>query len=158
MGRLVALLGDEAAIGPAPDLALVEELVQRAAGSGLAVTLRFDGERACLPTAHTEIAYRVVQEGLTNALRYAAGASVRVLVRGDRDGLLVEVANAPTSRERALAGAGMGTGLQGLRERVAANGGTLDAGHLADGGWRVAAWLPKQVPAVAAGRANHPRG
>jgi signal transduction histidine kinase len=157
MGRLVALLGDEAAIGPAPDLALVEELVQRAAGSGLAVTLRFEGEREGLPTAHAEIAYRVVQEGLTNALRYAAGASVRVLVRGDRDGLLVEVANAPTSRERALAGAGMGTGLQGLRERVAAHGGTLHAGRMGDGGWRLAARLPKQVPAVAAG-ANHPRG
>ncbi len=49
MGRLVALLGDEDAIGPAPDLALVEELVARAAGSGLDVTLRLEGEREGLP-------------------------------------------------------------------------------------------------------------
>jgi signal transduction histidine kinase len=81
MGRLVSLLGDEDAIGPAPDLALVEELVARASGSGLDVRLRLEGEREAWPAPLAEVAYRVVQEGLTNALRYAAGASVSVLVR-----------------------------------------------------------------------------
>jgi signal transduction histidine kinase len=148
MGRLVALLGDETAIGPAPDLALVEELVARAAGSGLDVTLRFEGEREGLPASVAEAAYRVVQEGLTNALRYAAGASAAVLVRGGRDELLVEVANTATTGEAALAGAGTGTGLQGLRERVGAVGGTLEAGQAPDGGWLLRARLPLRVSAA----------
>lgn len=149
MGRLVALLGDEDAIGEAPDLALVEELVARAAGSGLDVTLRLEGERDGLPAPLGEAAYHVVQEGLTNALRYAAGAAVHVRLHGDREALLVEVANLPTRAEAALAGAGTGHGLQGLRERVTACGGTLDAGPLPDGGWRLAARLPRHVAAAA---------
>ena len=149
MGRLAALLGDEEAIGPAPDLALVEELVARAAGSGLDVTLRLEGEREGLPAPVAEAAYHVVQEGLTNALRYAAGAAVRVHVRGGREALVVEVANAPAGGERALAGAGTGTGLQGLRERVGVCGGVLEAGPAADGGWRLSARLPRRVTAGA---------
>jgi signal transduction histidine kinase len=149
MGRLVALLGDEGAIGPAPDLALVEELVARAVGSGLDVTLRLEGEREGLPAPIVETAYRVVQEGLTNALRYAAGATVRVLVRGDREALIAEVENARADRERALGGTGTGHGLRGLRERVSACGGTLAAGPTAQDGWRVSARLPRRVPAGA---------
>jgi signal transduction histidine kinase len=149
MGRLVALLGDERVIGPAPDLALVEELVARAAGSGLNVVLRLEGDREGLPAPVGETAFHVVQEGLTNALRYAAGAAVRVRVRGDRKALLVEVANAPTRTEAALAGAGTGTGLQGLRERVGACGGVLETGPTADGGWQLSARLPRTITAPA---------
>jgi signal transduction histidine kinase len=145
MGRLVALLGDADAVGSAPDLALVEELVARASGSGLDVTLRLEGEREGLPIPLVEAAYRVVQEGLTNALRYAAGTAVRVLVRGDWDALVVEVENAPAADEAALAGVGTGTGLQGLRERVGASGGTLAAGPTPAGGWRLSARLPRRV-------------
>jgi signal transduction histidine kinase len=149
MGRLVALLGDEAAVGDAPDLGLVNELVARAAGSGLDVTLRLEGEREGLPALLGETAYHVVQEGLTNALRYAAGAAVRVCVRGDREALVVEVVNRPTRTETALAGIGTGHGLQGLRERVTACGGTLQAGPMIDGGWKLAARLPRHVAAAA---------
>jgi signal transduction histidine kinase len=149
MGRLVALLGDEAAIGPAPDLALVEELVARASGSGLAVTLSLEGEREGLPAEVVEAAYHVVQEGLTNALRYAAGAAVRVRVRGGEDTLLVEVANEPARSDTALAGIGTGTGLQGLRERVDACGGRLRAGPSPDGGWLLAGSLPRRITASA---------
>jgi signal transduction histidine kinase len=150
MGRLVALLGDEHAIGPSPDLTLVEELVARAAGSGLNVTLRLEGEREGLPAALGETAYRVVQEGLTNALRYAAGARVSVRVRGEPAELAVEIENAPGRGAGALASAGTGNGLRGLRERVAAQGGTLRAGPTAGGGWLLAARMPRRVttPAV----------
>jgi signal transduction histidine kinase len=141
MARLVALLGDEEAIGPAPDLALIEELVARSAASGLDVTLRLEGDRDGLPRPAVEVAYRVVQEGLTNALRYAAGAAVTVLVRGEPGVLVVELRNGPARAEPALAGAGSGNGLRGLRERVAACGGTLEAGPTDDGGWRVRARL-----------------
>jgi signal transduction histidine kinase len=149
MGRLVALLGDEHAIGPAPDLALVEELVARAAGSGLEVTLRLEGEREGLPAELVETGYHVVQEGLTNSLRYAAGAAVRVHVHGGREAILVEVANDPAQGETAFAGAGTGTGLQGLRERVGACGGTFEAGPTGAGGWRLSARLPRRVSAAA---------
>lgn len=143
MGRLVALLGDESAVGPAPDLALLDELVALAAGSGLNVTLRLDGEREGLPAGLVEVAYRVVQEGLTNALRYASGAAVSVLVAGQDRELVVEVHNDRTSGETRLAGGGTGNGLRGLRERVTACGGTLAAGPVADG-WRLAARLPRR--------------
>jgi signal transduction histidine kinase len=145
MGRLVALLGDEDAIGPAPDLALVEELVARATGSGLDVTLRLEGEREGLPARVGEAAYRVIQEGLTNALRYASGAPVRVLVRGGATALVVEVANGPAGHEAALVGAGTGNGLRGLRELVGACGGTLEAGPTADGGWQLTATVAVRV-------------
>ena len=144
MGRLVALLGDEPA-GPAPDLALVEELVARAAGSGLDVTLRLEGAVDEVPSATAEAAYRVVQESLTNALRYAAGAAVAVTLRGGDDAIDVEVRNGAAGGEPELQGVGTGNGLGGLRERIDACGGTLDAGPTADGGWRVAARIPRRL-------------
>jgi signal transduction histidine kinase len=79
------------------------------------------------------------------ALRYAAGSAVRVVVRGDRDALVVEVENAAAAEEAALAGAGTGTGLKGLRERVGAGGGTLAAGPTPAGGWRLSVRLPRRI-------------
>jgi signal transduction histidine kinase len=145
MGRLVVLLGDEDAIGPAPDLVLVEELVGRAAGSGLDVTLRLEGEREGLPAPVVELAYRVVQEAMTNALRYASGAPVRVALRGEREALAVEVSNGPAVGDADLAGVGTGNGLRGLRERVGACGGVLEAGPAAGGGWTVRVRLPRRA-------------
>jgi signal transduction histidine kinase len=151
MGRLVALLSDEDAIGPAPDLALVGELVARAAGAGLDVTLRLEGDREGFPPATAQAAYRVVQESLTNAMRYAAGAVVEVVVHGDARGLRVRVRNAAGGRTAELSGAGTGNGLRGLRERVGACHGRVEWGPAADGGWAVEASLPRRVP-VSPGR------
>ena len=107
MGRLVdAARRRTVRSAAAPDLALVEQLVARAAGSGLDVTLRLEGEREGLPAPAVQAACHVVQEGLTNALRYAAGAAVDVLVRGERDALVVSVENAPASHDADLAGVG----------------------------------------------------
>jgi signal transduction histidine kinase len=147
MARLVALLGDEDAIGPAPDLALVEELVARAAGSGLDVTLRLEGEREGLPAPLVQAAYRVVQEGLTNALRYASGAAVSVALNGRADELLVEVGNGPAAGDATLAGTGTGNGIRGLRELVGGYGGAVDAGPTPEGGWQLSARLPRRIPA-----------
>ena len=157
MGRLVALLGDEKAIGPAPDLALVEELVTRAAGSGLDVTLRLEGERNGFAAPLAQTAYRVAQEGLTNALRYASGAAISVLVRGEPDALVVEVVNSPATSQAELAGSGTGNGLRGLRELVESSGGGLEAGRTPDGGWRLRARLPSS-PRVREAKAVHPAG
>ncbi|HET6173589.1 MAG TPA: histidine kinase [Gaiellales bacterium] len=141
--RLVSLLGDRDATASAPALALVEELVARAASSGLDVRLRLEGDTESLPTPILALAHRVVQEGVTNALRYGSGATVHVLVRGDQDAMVVEVANGPAKGDGGLAGAGTGNGLRGLRERAASIGGTVHAGLAPDGGWRLTARLPR---------------
>ncbi len=72
-------------------------------------------------------------------------------LRGDPAALLVEVANAAAGREEALTGSGTGLGLQGLRERVAACGGTLEAGATP-----TAAGACARLPRRAAGDAADP--
>lgn len=137
--RLIELLGGtDAAV---PDLSLIEEVVTRAARGGLDVSCRFEGDRdgVAAPTAH--VAFRVVQESLTNALRHAPGAAVRVLVSGSRRSLSVSVENDPSVQERPGL-SGTGRGLAGLRERVQEVGGRLRAGPTACGGWLVEATLP----------------
>jgi len=148
IGRLVTLLADEHTSDRAPDLDLVEELVARAAGTGLDVTLTLDGDRDGLPNDLVQTATRVVQEGLTNALRYASGASVRVLIDGTPDGVIVEVANDSTPSAPVLSGYGTGNGLRGLRERLSACGGQLEAGPTSDGGWQTRAYIPSRVKAA----------
>jgi signal transduction histidine kinase len=143
--RLVALLVDEDVAAEAPDLALVEELVARAAQTGLDVRLELSGDRDALPARVVQTIHRVVQESLTNALRYAGGAPVRVAVHGDRDVVTVEVRNAAADAAGALEGAGTGNGLRGLRERLGEIGGALDAGPTGDGGWAVRARLPRTI-------------
>jgi signal transduction histidine kinase len=149
MTQLVALLAADDAIAQAPDLTLIEELVARAAGTGLDVTLRLEGSREGLPASAVQTVYRVVRESLTNALRYASGAPVRVLVRGSATAIDVEVVNEAAAGAEILAGHGTGNGLRGLRERVGAGGGRLEAGPRESGGWRVAARISCAV-AVAA--------
>ena len=92
-----------------------------------------------------QIAFRVVQEGLTNALRYAAGAPVSATLRGEPEALVVEVANGAAGHAPALVGAGTGNGLLGLSERVGARGGTVVSGLAEDGGWRLTARVPRRV-------------
>jgi len=139
LARLVELLGGTEVGGP--DLTLIEEVVTRASRGGLDVSCRFEGDRdgVAAPTAH--VAFRVVQESLTNALRYAPGAPVRVLVSGSGRSLTVGVENDPSSRERPGL-SGTGRGLIGLRERVHELGGQLLAGPTPRGGWLVEATLP----------------
>ncbi|WP_166679559.1 sensor histidine kinase [Kribbella pratensis] len=136
--RLVELLGGVEVGGP--DLSLIEEIVTRAARSGLDVSCRFEGSRdgVSAPVAHA--AFRVVQESLTNALRYAPGAAVRVVVNGAGRDLTVRVENGNAVQRRPLL-SGTGRGLAGLRERVQELGGQLIAGPVADG-WLVEATMP----------------
>jgi signal transduction histidine kinase len=137
--RLIELLGGTE-MG-APDLSLIEEVVTRASRGGLDVSCRFDGEHDGItaPTAH--IAFRVVQESLTNALRYAPGAAVRVLVTGSGNGLTVRVENDRSAQDRPRL-SGTGRGLVGLRERVQDLGGQLLVEPTSFGGWLVEATLP----------------
>jgi signal transduction histidine kinase len=139
LNRLVELLGGSETSGP--DLALIEEVVTRATRSGLDVSCRFEGDHDTVAAGTAHIAFRVVQESLTNALRHAPGATVRVLVDGSAGGLTVRVENDGSVQER-LNVSGTGHGLAGLRERVQALDGQLRAGPTAHGGWLVEATLP----------------
>jgi len=85
----------------------------------------------------------VVQESLTNALRHAPGAAVRVYVSGSPQGLTVTVHNGRSTQERPEL-AGTGRGLAGLRGRVQELGGRLSVGPSPEGGWLVRVHLPSR--------------
>jgi signal transduction histidine kinase len=143
--RLIELLAGTAEDegGWRPDLSLVDEVVSRAGRSGLNVTCRFEGDRERIPEPVAQLAFRVVQESLTNALRYAPGADVRILISvdGAGRGLAVRVENDPAARNDAPL-VGTGRGLVGLRERIQTLGGQFSAGATAADGWTVEARLP----------------
>jgi signal transduction histidine kinase len=138
--RLIELLGGTTVGGP--DLSLIEEVVTRAARSGLDVSCRFEGDRDGFTAPAAHVAFRLVQESLTNALRYAPGAAVRILVNGSGPGLTVRVENDQSIQPRPGL-SGTGRGLVGLRERVQELGGQLLAGPTPRGGWLVEATLPE---------------
>ncbi len=142
--RLIELLGDTPGDpGGGPDLSLVHEVVTRAGRSGLNVTCRFEGDREQVPQAVAHLAFRVVQESLTNALRYAPGADVRIVISVDEDegGIAVRVENDAVAQHGAPL-CGTGRGLVGLRERIQTLGGQFSAGATSVGGWAVEARLP----------------
>jgi signal transduction histidine kinase len=142
--RLIELLGGrDGSGGGGPDLSLVEEVVTRAGRSGLNVTCRFEGDRDGVSPPVAHLAFRVVQESLTNALRYAPGAEVRIVISVDEGqrGLSVRVENDGTPQMDAAL-AGTGRGLIGLRERIQTLGGQFTAGTTGVGGWAVEARLP----------------
>ncbi|MDA0170367.1 histidine kinase [Solirubrobacter taibaiensis] len=129
---------DGAELAPSPSLARVGALVEQVREAGLDASLKIEGEPAPLAPGLDMSAYRIVQEALTNAMRYAPGARVAVSVRYGRD-LQLEVrddgpGHAPSK--------GTGQGIVGMRERAALFGGELEAGPLPSGGFRVHARLP----------------
>jgi signal transduction histidine kinase len=89
-------------------------------------------------------AYRIVKEALTNALKHAGPARVRVMLRYLDDELEVEVVD---DGDGSGSGGGSGRGLAGIRERVGVYGGRLDAGRLPTGGYAVRARLPLEATA-----------
>ncbi|MFI5955156.1 sensor histidine kinase [Cryptosporangium sp. NPDC051539] len=129
---------------PQPTLGDVPALVTEArrAGTTIDLDVRVDDPDA-VPAVIGRTAYRVIQEGLTNARKHALGAAVRVTVSGDRiDGLSVEVRNWLPLRPAETAIPGAGTGIIGLGERVGLVGGRLEHGPSTGGDFRLTAWLP----------------
>jgi signal transduction histidine kinase len=133
--------GERAPRSPTSSLARLDDLVAQAAAAGLEVRTETDGEVRPLPFGVDIAAFRIVQEALTNVARHAgpATASVRLTYR-DRD-LTVEVDDDGRGTE-ARPDAGAGKGIVGMRERVAALGGDLEAGPRPGGGFRVMARIP----------------
>jgi signal transduction histidine kinase len=128
---------------PQPRLGDIPALIKRAGESGMRAELRVDGEPRPLPAAVELAGYRVVQESLTNAIRYAAGAAATVHLAYRDDGIMVEVTDdGPGAAAGAAAIPGGGVGLAGLRERARLLGGQLEAGSAAERGFAVRAFLP----------------
>jgi signal transduction histidine kinase len=142
MRRLLNVLReDDAPHAPQPGLARLDELLDDVRAAGVPVELVEEGERPALGPGVDLVAYRVVQESLTNVRKHAGAVPTQVLLRYTRDQLAVDVSNSPGERPAAPNGAG-GHGLIGMRERVVLFGGTFDATPRDDGGFHVHADLP----------------
>ena len=131
--------GEQIKLTPQPDLGQIGSLIDRVRAAGLPVELSVAGGRD-LPPGLDLAAYRVVQEALTNVMKHAGQAKTTVRIEYRPAELLITVCDdggpvaAPTG--------GGGSGLIGLRERIAVYGGELDAGPRPGGGWRLAARIP----------------
>ena len=123
----------------------VDATVSAARQTGTAIELVRSGHPRPLGLLGEHAAFRVVQEGLTNALKHAAGAPIRVDLRYGDDALFVEVRN---HEGRPSWGQGSGQGLLGLAERIRLAGGVLSSGPADHGGFRLGAVIPyhSEVP------------
>jgi signal transduction histidine kinase len=129
---------------PQPTLADIPALIDESRAAGMQV--RYDWhlpDPVTVPAAVGRNAYRIVQEGVTNARKHAHGASVDVLLEGAAgEGLTIEVRNRLPVGVAAAAIPGTGTGIVGLAERASLAGGRLEHGRTASGDYRLWAWLP----------------
>jgi signal transduction histidine kinase len=140
LGAILGLLraGEAAPRHSAPGLDAIDALVAGARANGLAITAQpAVGEPGRWPIPVAEAAYRVVQESITNVLRHAPGAQAEVAVADEPGRLVVTVHDDGAGASASALGAGLG--LVGMRERVEATGGRLEAGPAADGGFEVRA-------------------
>jgi signal transduction histidine kinase len=131
--------GERAPRSPTSTLSRLDDLVSQASAAGLEVRTRTEGEPRPLPFGVEVAAFRIVQEALTNVTRHSGATAASVLVSyGDRD-LTVQVEDQGRGPDPAR---GNGRGILGMRERVEALGGELEAGARPGGGFRVRARLP----------------
>ncbi|MFI6575650.1 sensor histidine kinase [Nocardiopsis sp. NPDC050513] len=127
---------------PVPTLADLDRLVRRFTESGLRVDLRFGGESAAVPEPVGIVAYRVVQEALTNAHKHGADHVVMLSVEYGDDRLEITATNPVEPESLDVGGTAGGHGLVGARERVASVGGSLDAAIVPGPVFRLRAVLP----------------
>ncbi|WP_123303311.1 sensor histidine kinase [Bogoriella caseilytica] len=140
MRSLLALLrNDEAPTAPMPTMTDVPDLIEATRASGAEISYSGTDDEVSPTVGLT--AFRVIQEALSNALRHAPGAAVTVTARSEAEVLIITVANSkPLSVVEAAPGSGLG--LAGIRERVTALGGTVQAGPRLGGGFRLRVQIP----------------
>jgi signal transduction histidine kinase len=145
MRRLLGAMrrdGDGLELAPQPGLDRLESLFDEIGRAGLPVRLHVDGDPFPLPRAIDLSAYRIVQEGLTNALKHARATRADVTVHYGHDDVQIEV------RDDGAGGStsdGLGHGLVGIGERVKIYGGEMTAGTAAEGGFVLSTRLPLDV-------------
>ena len=129
------------------DLSQLDSLVARARTAGLPVTVTVTGAERPLPPEVDQAAYRIVQEALTNVSRHAGHASASVHLHYAPEALEIQVDDdgKGTVTSTVTRPSGPGLGLVGMRERVSALGGRLQAGPQDDGGFQVRAELPARA-------------
>ncbi|MEU9474563.1 histidine kinase [Streptomyces sp. NPDC048191] len=133
--------------GPAPDapqpnLSRLDTLIENTRAAGLEVRKVVDGAPRAYPPGVELSAYRIVQEALSNVLRHAPGATVRVDVVHLPEGIALSIVNGHP-RQPVQPSPGSGHGLLGMRERAAMLGGSLTASRHPHGGFMVTAFLPR---------------
>jgi signal transduction histidine kinase len=136
--RVLGILHGQVEYEPQPGLALLDRLIEQVRATGLDVTLEIEGAQQPLPITVDLSAYRIVQEALTNTLKHSGAEHVKVRVRYGRD-LDLEVHD---DGRGANSGDTVGSGLIGMRERVAMLGGRIETGPAQDGGYLVSAHIP----------------
>jgi signal transduction histidine kinase len=126
---------------PVPDLTQLDTLIEQVRSAGLDTTLEIHGQAPDVPAGVQLTVYRLVQEALTNTLKHGGpGARASVRLRYLPGELLIDIDDdgaGATAHETA----GIGSGLLGMRERVHAYGGDVQAGPRGPGGWKVSARL-----------------
>jgi signal transduction histidine kinase len=128
---------------PQPTLADLPALVEESRAAGMRITARIELGDAAPPAAVGRTAYRIVQEGLTNARKHAPGAAVTLSVDGTVHDLRIEVRSLAPVAVASPALPGAGTGLIGLAERVTLAGGELESGVDPEGAFVLRARLPR---------------
>ena len=130
--------------GDGSGLSQLDGLVARARAAGLPVTVTVTGQQRPLPPEADQAAYRIVQEALTNVTRHAGHACASVHLHYTPEALSIQVDD--DGQGTGTRPSGPGLGLVGMRERVSALGGRLQAGPKAGGGFGVRAELPARAP------------
>lgn len=151
---LGALREEPAPVTAAPTLADLGPLCDRAAAAGAAVSVRVEGDLGAVAPTVSREAYRIAQEGITNALRHAPGAAVELEVEVGEARLGLRIANPVTAGGH---GGGGGRGLEGLAERVRLLGGTADAGPDAEDTWVLRVALPLRPEGAVSSNADGQR-
>jgi signal transduction histidine kinase len=145
LGLLAPADGEDIDLSPQPGIGQLDALIQRVRDAGLPVELRVEGTPVPLPVGLDLTAYRIVQEALTNAIKYSGLARTEVILDYREKELKLEILDdGPPAGKPPASGSkpDSGRGLVGMRERVAVYGGRLEAGSRLERGYAVRAWLP----------------
>jgi len=131
--------GEDLELTPQPGLDGLDSLLEEVGRAGLPVRLHLDGDRFPLPRAIDLSAYRIIQEGLTNALKHAHASHADVTVQYGSNELQIEIRDDGRGTSTTD---GPGHGLVGMRERVKIYGGEMTTGSASGGGFVVNTRLP----------------
>jgi signal transduction histidine kinase len=149
IAHLVELLADQPTVSDDRNLAEnLQNLVAGGRATGLDICLHLNGRPNEVPPESAVVAYRVVQESITNALKHSPGAPIDISVDCGIE-VVIDVINATSQHESShLATIGGGHGLTGIQERVSGLGGTFSAGPDDPGAWRVSVRFPGEIGKV----------
>ncbi len=149
---------DTAPLAPSPGLDALPTLVASVEAAGIPVELEVAGDVSDVPDVVAGATFRIVQESLTNVMRHAGPAAASVRLESSAEGIDLRIEDDGRGASAPVDGTPAGHGLEGMRERALALGGTVDAGPRRGGGYAVHAWLPVRHDAEPEPEAPAPEG